>query len=185
MLTVALATGMRRGEVLGLRWDDVDLDARQLAVRGTLKRMPKVGLVLDTPKTASATRAIPLPDHAVAVLREHRRQQNVERLAAGPEWQPTGFVFTTPIGSPVDPRNLTRDLHTVSTAAGLGPIRFHALRHTAATLMLTNGVPLEVISVTLGHASYAITADVYAKVGATLQRTAADVMDGLLAATGL
>lgn len=181
IVTVAVATGLRRGEVLGLHWDQVDLDARTLTVAGTLKRLPKAGLVLDTPKTASGTRTIALPDLVVVALRDERRRQAENRLRAGDEWQDTGYAFTSAIGTPIDPRNLTTYFHAVTKTAGLGQIRFHALRHTAATLMLSNGVSLEVISKTLGHASYAITADIYAKVSPDLQRTAADTMDGLLA----
>jgi len=92
----------------------------------------------------------------------------------------TDYVFTTPIGSPIDPRNLTRHCHALTEKAGLGHGGFHALRHSAATIMLSMGVPLEVISRTRGHARYAITADIYAHVGSDLQRRAADAMDRAL-----
>jgi integrase len=183
IVTVAVATGLRRGEVLGLRWENVDLELRTVTVAGTLKRLPETGLVLDTPKSSTSRRTVPLAAFCVSTLAEHRRHQLEQRLMLGGEWRDTGFVFTTPIGTPLDPRNLTRRFQTLCESAGLGRVRFHALRHTAATLMLNNGVPLEVISATLGHSSYAITADIYAKVAPTLQRGAADTMDGLLAGT--
>jgi integrase len=181
VVTVAMATGLRKGEVLGLRWENVDLVDRTVTVVGTLKRLPQAGLVLDTPKSSSSHRTVPLPAFCVATLADYRRRQIEQRLLIGSEWQDTGYVFTTPIGTPLDPRNLTARFQTLCESAGLGRVRFHALRHTAATLMLNNGVPLEVISATLGHSSYAITADIYAKVAPTLQRGAADTMDGLLA----
>jgi len=177
IVTVALMMGLRRGEALALRWTDVDLEAGQLTIRGTLKRRVGIGLVVDTPKTAHGYRTLPLPSFCVRALRNHRRRQAQQRMRLGPEWNDTGFVFTTPAGTPIDPRNLTRRYHVLTVRAGLGPRRFHALRHSAATLMLANGVPLEVISRTLGHAGLAITADVYAKVTKGLQRQAADAMD--------
>jgi integrase len=180
LVSVALAVGLRRGEALGLLWSDVDLNEGTVTVSGTLKRRPGIGLVRDTPKTASGRRTIPLPRVCVGALREHKRRQAAERLAAGPGWKMTDYVFTTPIGSPIDPRNLTRHYHALTERAGLGHGRFHALRHSAATIMLSMGVPLEVISKTLGHAGYAITADIYAHVGSDLQRRAADAMDRAL-----
>ena len=133
--------------------------------------------MVETPKTNAGRRTLPLPRTALDALRSHRTRQAAERLAVGPRWNETGFVFTSPIGTPLDPRNVTREFHEVCERAGLGRRRMHALRHSAATLMLSEGVPLEVISETLGHAGYAITADVYAKVVPKLQRRAADAMD--------
>jgi integrase len=180
LVTVVLAVGLRKGEALALRWEDVDLECGTLTVRATLKRRPGVGLVLDSPKTQRGRRVIPLPAFAVTSLREHRRRQAEDRLAAGPTWNEMGHVFTTDIGTPVDPDNLTKHFHQLCERAGIGRRRFHALRHSAATLMLAMGTPLEVISKTLGHAGYAITADVYARVGPALQRDAADAMDRAL-----
>jgi integrase len=139
--------------------------------------------VLDRPKTERIARAVALPEVCTKALSEHRRRQLEERLAAGSRWQDSGHVFTTPFGAPIDPDNLVkRDYHRITAAAGLGKLRFHALRHTAATLMLAEGVPLEVISRTFGHAGYAITADVYAHVGPRVQRQAAEAIDRALGA---
>jgi len=181
LVSVALAVGLRRGEALALRWDDLDLERGNLTVRATLKRRPGKGLILDTPKTARGRRTIPLPGVSVTALRDHRRAQAAKRLAAGPEWRDTGHVFATPIGTPLDPDNLTKHFHALCDRAGIPRRRFHALRHSAATLMLAAGTPLEVISKTLGHAGYAITADVYARVVPELQREAADAMNRVLA----
>jgi integrase len=177
IVTVALVVGLRKGEALGLRWDDVDLDDATLRVTGTLKRRTGKGLVRDTPKTERGRRTIPLPNVCVEALRTHKSRQSAERLAVGPAWANSGYVFTTPIGTPIDPRNLTRLYHGLTERAGLGHGRFHALRHSAATIAHALGVPLEVISKTLGHAGYAITADIYAHVGVKVERDAADAMD--------
>jgi integrase len=183
LVDLAVMVGLRRGELLGLRWDDLDLDAGTVSVRATLKRLPGIGLLLDRPKTDRACRTVALPDFCVKTLHEHRRRQLEERLAAGSRWQDSGHVFTTPFGGPIDPDNLVkRQYHEITKAAGLGRLRFHALRHSAATLMLAHGVPLEIISRTFGHAGYAITADVYAHVGSQVQRQAAQAIDRALGA---
>ncbi len=175
---LVLAIGLRKGEAMALLWTNTDLDHGTVTVSGTLKRV-RGGWHVDRPKTTAGTRTVPLPGRVAAALREHRRQQVSERLAAGPDWQDHGFVFTTSIGTPLEPRNMTRWWHGLCEHAGVPRRRFHASRHTAATLMLAEGVPLEVISKTLGHASMALTADVYAKVGHVAQRQAADAMDAL------
>jgi integrase len=175
-------TGLRRGEVLALRWADLDLsgDEPRLFVRGTLKRQKGVGLVVDRPKTDAATREVALADVVATALRNHRRSQNELRLQWGGAWPDSDFVFTTPIGTPVDPANFRRTHLHVCDVAGLGARRFHALRHTWATLALAEGVPLEVVSKNLGHAGLAITADVYAHVGEKATRTAVDAVANLM-----
>lgn len=165
LAVLVLAVGLRQGEALDLHWDDVDLDAATVTVRKA--------------KTQAGQRTVALPGFVVTALRAHRVRQLEERLAA-PVWQDPGVVFASTVGSRLDARNALRWWHEVTIRAGIGPRRFHASRHTAATLMLNAGVPLEVVSTTLGHAGYAITADVYAKVRPQLQRTAADAMEGLL-----
>lgn len=182
LVTVALTVGLRKGEALALTWENIDLDARTLTVAATLTRRTGYGLVVGTPKTDRSRRTVALPSTCVKALQAHRRRQAADRLAAGDLWHPGGFVFTTPTGTPLDPRNVTRDFQALCTRARVGPRRFHALRHSAATLMLAQGVPLEVISKTLGHSGLAITADVYAKVGVELQRQAADAIDDLFSA---
>lgn len=118
LVTVVLAVGLRKGEALALRWDDLDLDAGTLTVRATLKRRPGKGLVLDIPKTARGHRTIPLPVVSVAALRDHHRNQGATRLAAGPTWRDTRHVFTTPIGTPLDPDNLSKHFHALCDRLG-------------------------------------------------------------------
>jgi integrase len=164
---VVLTMGLRQGELIRLRWADVELDGDE----------PYVRVVRS--KTAAGVRMLGLPAVAVRALRSHRAGQAMERLAA-PYWHDPGLVFTNTIGAPLTGRTVLDWWYGVCKAAGIPRRRFHATRHTAATLMLNNGVPLEVVSKTLGHAGYAITADVYAAVGAKLQRGAADTMDRVL-----
>lgn len=180
LAVIVLRLGLRKGEALALRWENVDLDAGELRVQGTLKRKVGEGLVLDTPKTKAGERTLPLLADCSEALVSRRRRQAAEKLEAGPAWEERGFVFTTPLGTPVDPRNVNRWWDSLCERAGIGHRRFHASRHTAATLLLDAGAPLEVVSAILGHASLAITADVYAKVTQDAKRRAVTAVDRLL-----
>ena len=168
---LVLRLGLRRGEALALRWQDVDLDSGELHIRGTLKRVSGVGLVRDLPKTTASQRTLPLPETCLDALHQRRAIQTSE-LAALPAHQPSGFVFTTPLDTAIDPRNLSRWWDRLCAKAGIGHHRFHSTRHTAATLLLDEGIPLEIVSAILGHASISITADVYAKVTSDAKRRA-------------
>jgi integrase len=188
LYAVALASGLRQGEALGLRWDDVDLDDRSLTVRGALIRMPAshrgpgdARLQLAGPKTPESRRTIALPAVALSALRAHRARQFEERLAAGERWQEHGLVFASTVGTPLDGRNVTRDLQRILIAAGMPRLRYHDLRHSAASLMLAQGVDLKTIQTILGHSRIGTTADIYAHVMPQLQRAAADRMDAVLA----
>lgn len=181
IVRVALSLGLRKGETLALKWSNIDLDAGTLTVAATIRRRTGHGLVETSPKTARSRRTLPLPRTCIDSLRAHRTAQLQDRLAVGSAWVDGDYVFTSPIGTPIDPSNLNTKFRALCTRAGIGPRRFHALRHSAATLMLGQGVPLAVISDVLGHASYAITADVYARVGDELKSEAAAAMDAVLA----
>ena len=131
-------------------------------------------------KSVRSRRTIMLPAVVTVALKAKRVRQLEERLAAGGEWEDTGLVFTTPIGTPVDPRNATRLFHALLVAADLRPVRFHDLRHTAATLLLAQGVDHRTIMETLGHSQVSFTLNTYTHVLPTLQRDAAARMDAIL-----
>ncbi len=179
---LALLTGMRRGELLGLRWRDVDLDRGVLAVRRTLSRGANSRLVVGEPKTASGRRQIALPVSAVEVLRRHRVRQLELRLAAGPAYDDGDLVFPNERGAALHPNSLNLRFHQLIARAGVPPIRFHDLRHTCATLMLANGEHPKVVQERLGHADIAMTMNLYSHVTAGMQRTAADRLDALIGA---
>jgi integrase len=180
LFVLALKTGMRRGELLALRWEDVDLDKGVLQVRGTLRRT-REGLTIGTPKTAASRRRVVLSPSSVAALRGHRARQQQERQAAGDLWQDFGLVFPNTLGRPMEPRCLLSDVYRpLLKRAGLPPVTFHALRHTAATLLLAEGEHPKVVQELLGHAQVSITLDRYSHMTPRLMSNAAALMDRLL-----
>jgi len=186
-----LGTGLCRGEALGLKWNDLDLNHAVLTVRKQLRREPGrvdpetgkhsgAALVLVDPKTSSSKRTVPLPDWVIDALKAHRARQAAERRAVGAAWKDTGFVFTSTIGTPVDPRNASQAFADLAKDAGLGAWHIHELRHSAASTSLAQGVPVEVVSAFLGHSSIRMTVDTYGHMGDAQVRTAADAMDAAL-----
>lgn len=153
----------------------MDLDGGTIAVRRELKREGGRLVTADT-KTARSRRSVNLPEPMVATLRRHRAGQAAERLALGDAWVDSAYVFTTTIGTPIDPRNLYRKFQKVCRDAGLGDWHPHELRHSAASLMLAQGVQLQVVSEVLGHSSIRVTADVYGHILAPDRKAAADAI---------
>jgi integrase len=179
LVTVTLATGLRQGEALGLRWQDVDLEGNTIQVHHALLRMgSKVQLV--EPKTSRSRRRIALPASVGVLLREHRKAQLQARLWAGTRWQEGDFVFTTSIGTPMDGADVTRRFQRLLAAAGLPRMRFHDLRHGAASLLLAQGVHARVVMEMLGHSTIALTMNTYSHVIPELQREAAYQMEAVL-----
>jgi integrase len=175
-----LYTGTRPGEALGLTWNAVDLSVGILVVQRALKR-EGTKLVLGDVKTASSRRSVNLAGPVVESLRQHRKRQAQDRLAAGSSWTDLDLVFSTEVGTPIDPSNLRRDLTATCERAGLGHWHPHELRHSAASLMLGQEVPLEVVADVLGHSSIRMTADVYGHIRAPQRQRAAEAMTDALA----
>jgi integrase len=179
-LYVVALEGLRRGEILALRWRDIDLDARTLRVRGSLQPTPD-GLRIVEPKTASSRRGVVLSATAVEALRRHRVRQAAERLRLGPAWEDHDLVFANEVGRPIDGRNLVRrGFEPLLARAGLPRVRFHDLRHTAATLLLGQGVHPKIVAEKLGHSQISTTIDLYSHVTPTMQREAAETLDAVL-----
>ncbi len=175
---LAVALGLRRGEILGLHWRDVDLDRRTLTVRSTLNRGGKE-LYLDTTKNRRA-RVIPVPLMCVAPLRWQRLRQAGQRSALGTEWHDSGLVFTTRSGRPIEPRNLYRSFQRISASATLPPVRLHDTRHGCASLLFAAGVAPRTVMEILGHSQIAVTMNVYTHVSDDTRREAMGHMDRLL-----
>ncbi len=179
LYVVALATGMRQSELLGLRWADVDLDAHPtglIRVRTQLARRNGTWMWKE-PKTKRSRRQIALPQPVVEALRHHRVHQAQLRLRLGEAWQDHDLVFCTRIGGPLFGTHVLRRLVQLLRTAGLPRIRFHDLRHTAATLLLSARVNPKVVSEMLGHADVSITLRVYAHVLPHMQQAAVDAME--------
>ena len=176
---LAALTGMRRGEVLGLRWCDLDLEAGWLSVRQTLivvDNQPQIS----EPKTARGRRRIAVDPETVAALRAHHKLQAADRLAAGPAWQGSDLVFTRPDGASLHPEYVRRRFDRLLQRAGLPRIHLHDLRHTHATLALQAGVHPKVVSERLGHATVAMTLDIYSHTIPALQQDAAATIASLV-----
>lgn len=179
LYSLMLSTGLRRGEALGLKWQDYDAKLGVISIRRQLKLEGGKLITSDT-KTARSRRSVNLPSQIVVRLEAHRRQQEVTATTLPLEWVPTDYIFTSLVGGPLDPRNLNRDFHEVCERAGLGHWHPHELRHSAASLMLAQGVKLQVVSEVLGHASIRMTADVYGHILAPDREAAAQAMNSVL-----
>jgi integrase len=187
VIVVAAQTGMRQGEVLGLRWRDLDLDGPHptLSIRGQLQHVDGKPAHV-APKTAKSARTIPLPPSLVALLKAERAAQATRRLAVGELWSNAlGLVFTRDDGSPLHRSAVTHSFKAALAAAGLPDVRFHDLRHSAATLMLERtGGDLKAVSTTLGHSTITLTANTYAHVGAAVVGRTVALLDDLAGAGG-
>jgi integrase len=179
LYVLAITAGLREGELLGLRWDDVDLERKLLQVRRQLTRT-RDGLSFTAPKRDKA-RVVRLTDIAIAALKAHREAQNEERARAGSLWEETSLVFTSSIGTPVDVGNLTyRSFRPLLKRTNLPRIRFHDLRHTCATLLLSKGTHPKIVQEMLGHANISMTMDTYSHVLPDMQEKAVSAMDDAL-----
>ena len=177
---LALNTGMRQGELLALKWDDVDFERGVLRVRRTLTLTGKT-YVLGEPKTKKSRRTIRLTAGAIEVLRAHLSRQLKEMERVGSLYQPGGLVFATTMGTLINPSNLrNRSFKPLLKRTGLRPIRFHDLRHTCATLLLLKDVNPKVVSEMLGHASVSITLDIYSHLLPDMQEKAAKALEEAL-----
>jgi integrase len=176
---LAVTTGLRRGELLGLRWRDVDLEKGTLAVRQSIEQT-KDGLAFKEPKTRRGRRVVALPNVTVEALRRHRSEQAKRRLALGSPYKDQGLVLTRLDGRPMDPAETSKAFARVVVKTGLRRVSFHGLRHTHATLLLRSNVHPKIVSERLGHATIGITLDTYSHVVPDMQEAAAKKLDGVL-----
>jgi integrase len=179
LFILALSLGLRRGEVLGLRWRDVDLDAGQLQVRVSLQEI-KGRLALVEPKTAQSRRTIPLAPQHVTTLHAHKTRQLEERLLAGSRWQDHNLVFPSRRGTPMAPTTLYHIFHGVLRDAGLPPMRFHDLRHACASFLIALRVNTKTVQEILGHSDVGITLRIYTHISDTQKRDATEALAGLI-----
>jgi integrase len=180
LYVLAVTTGLRQGELLGLKWEDVDLEAQTLRVCRTLTTA-KGGPQLTTPKTKGSRRTVRLTQSAVNALSIHLKRQLGEIDRAGSLWRENGLIFASEAGEPLDRRNVTTHrFKPLLKQAGLPRVRFHDLRHTCATLLLGRNVNPKIVSEMLGHASIAITLDTYSHVLPNMQSQAVKAIEDVL-----
>lgn len=184
-LYVLLATtGLRLGEALGLKWEDIDFNTGRLTIQRALQRQHGVGFVLVEPKTERSRRTVHLAGGTVIALRGRRKRQLEERLVAGPLWEDMALAFTTPTGGPIEAWRVNELFHKALERAGLPRIRVHDLRHTAATLLLAQGTHPKVVQELLGHSTITLTLDTYSHVIPALHEEVAEKMNELFKRAG-
>ncbi len=177
MITFDLFSGLRRGELLGLMWEDIDFASRSLTIRRTMNYTPQKGVYVDSPKSKTSRRPLHLSATAVALLMEQQAWQQAQREALGDAWKETGYVFTGDDGSPTFPTSVTTWFRRFIRGSGLPYVSVHSLRHTFASLQISDGVPLVVVSRQLGHAKASTTANIYAHVIAEAESKADQTFD--------
>jgi len=176
---MALGTGMRRGELLGLRWGDVDLERGLVHIRQTVVRVG-TGVAFSRTKSAAGRRSVRIQPAVVALLRAHRTQKEEERLTLGAAWQDHDLVFAAANGEPINPSNLRRDFLALIAQAAVPPIRIHDLRHTFASLALGSGAHLKAVAEAIGHADTRLTLSTYTHVLPGQRKEVADKVGNLL-----
>jgi integrase len=187
LFTVMLAFGLRRGEALGLQWSALNWEAGTLKVTHGVKRIRvrtdsqlRTQLVIGELKTSRSRRTLFLTTQMVELLRRHRARQAVERMAVGEAWDDHGLVFSSEVGTPLDPDNVSHVFSRICRRSGLGHWHLHELRHSGASLMLAQGTDLYVVSEVLGHSSVTITKDVYGHLVEGQKRAASELMSAQL-----
>ncbi|MGZ6364114.1 MAG: tyrosine-type recombinase/integrase, partial [Ktedonobacterales bacterium] len=181
LFTLALSTGARQGELLALTWGDVDFAKGTCSIRRTIRYVVGGGFRFTEPKTLKSKRTIKLTQATLAALKSHRARQAEERLAAGAAWQNThDLMFTTAHGTPVLAQNLDKQFAKLVQAEGVPPIRWHDMRHTCATILLSHGANIKAVSELLGHSDIAITLRIYAHVLPNMHDQMASIMEEAL-----
>ena len=171
LINLAVHTGLRAGELLGLRWADISWEHSVLQVKRARNEFAEAGFA--EPKTAAGRRAIALSSREIAILRAHRAAQRERRLSLGPLWSRQDLVFPRPNGKPGNVSNLARQWRALCGRVGVAGVRFHDLRHTSATIALVSGVHPKIVQERLGHSTISVTLDTYSHVLPSMQEDAA------------
>jgi integrase len=177
MYYLAVSTGMRQGELFGLKWADLQWQSGTLNIQRQVQKIPGKGWDFEEPKTRAGRRTIKVGESVLQALRVHRLNQELQKASVGARWKDFDLVFSSSIGTPVDRSNLRADFNQVLEKAGIPRIRFHDLRHTAASILLNQGVPVIAVSRRLGHSKPSITLDVYGHLINELDEESARIMD--------
>jgi integrase len=187
LFLLALGTGLRQGELLALKWSDIDLDNKELRVERSIRQLNIINAdgtkeyktIIQTPKSKSSIRTVPIPSSLIPVLKEHKTQQKLEKIKAGPSYIENDFVFTTELGKNINASNLRRSYTRLLKRAGIPYRKFHAFRHTYATKLFEANVPLKTVQMLLGHSDISVTANIYTHVMPEEKTLAAEKLNNL------
>jgi integrase len=180
LFVVALSTGCRMNEILGLQWHDVDFEKHILRIERQLLRPSGNGVQFSAPKTKHGRRSIPLSTQTIEVLREHQQHQVIIQQKVSNSRHDYGLIFTTKNGTPIHPRNLLKEFQSLLSLGGLPKLHFHSLRHSCASILLHNGIPIHAVSKMLGHSSPSITLNVYAHLLPSMEAEGSKMIDELI-----
>ena len=176
---LAIHTGMRQSELIGLKWEDIDWKLSTIQVKRQVRHFKGGSYSFMEPKSKSGVRTIMLGKQALELLKNHKREQQI-MINSSKDWIALDLVFPSNAGTPITASNIRRAFRRLLKASGLPKIRFHDLRHTAASLMLNHGIPVLIVSKRLGHSKPSITIDVYGHLIPSRQEAAAQLMDDLM-----
>lgn len=188
LILLALGTGLRQGELLGLKWSDIDTKNSELKVERSIKQVNIIAedgskeykTIIQTPKSKNSVRTVPIPSSLLPLLAEHENRQKLEQLKAGTSYEKSDFIFTTELGQNIDARNLLRSFSRLLKQASIPHRKFHALRHTYATKLFEADVPLKTVQMLLGHSDISITGNIYTHVMPKEKTAAAEKLNSLL-----
>lgn len=180
LIQLAITTGMRQSEILALKWTDLDRGRNTLTIQRQLRRKFEGRNYYSSLKTSAARRTISLGLDTMQKLQEHSKRQNTEKVRMGNRWEENDLIFPSAKGTPMSQRNLLRLFKKVLCESGLRELRFHDLRHTAASLMLNHGVPILIVSKRLGHSKVSVTLDTYGHLLPGMEQVTADFIDSLV-----
>jgi integrase len=167
-------SGLRRGELLGIRWQDINFETKAISVNQSLIRTRQKGLVMSDPKTEKSKRTIPIADEVIEALKGHKAIQNQHKLLAGRGYNNADLVFCSNIGNPIDPRNFTEQFERAIKQANLPRVRFHDMRHSHATMLLLHNVQPKIVQDRLGHSTISMTMDTYSHILPGMQEEATE-----------
>ena len=181
MIKIFLFTGLRRGELCGLKFEDVDFKKNTISVKRNLLYLPKKGIFENTPKTESSIRTISVSNNIIKLLNRYKIFQKKQQIKIGDKWNDTGYIFTAWDGSPLHPDTISGWFRKLIKKHNLPNISIHSLRHTAATMLLMNGLPVKAVSSRLGHANAVTTSTIYSHALQSADEKAAEIMDDIMA----